>query len=74
MKQHCHSLSAVVSQNISRETMYKILPIKSTMVTLNWVQSDQLGETFQSRQSHPFLEAYTNCICKLPKIMSLHPL
>lgn len=42
--------------------------------SLNWVQSDQQAQTFQSCQSHPFLEAYTNCICKLPKIMSLHPL
>lgn len=42
--------------------------------SLNGVQQDQLGKTFQSCQSHLFLEAYANCICKLPKIMSLHPL
>ena len=62
------------SERLERHNVHNTSRKVNRGYSLNWVQSDQQAQTFQSCQSLPFLEAYTNCICKLPKIMSSHPL
>lgn len=71
VKHNYHSFSALASQHGLRDTKYKMVHIKSTVVTLNWVQLDPTRKNISVLSITFFLEAYTNCICKLLKIMSL---